>query len=127
MDTPRILAIDDVHLAAAQEAVDELAAFYTGLVGLNRVDSGTEEGRVMFRGYPHSGPKLVVNLGGQHDTGRLRRQVLIQVSSVTDCADQMAERRTPFVWSHGWTFYDQRLTAMDPAGNRVGLVTYHRL
>ena len=125
MDTPRILAVDDVHLAAARETIDDVVAFYADLIGLDRVDDGTSDEPVVFRGCARSGPKLVLSPGDRPGATRLRRQVLIQVASLTDCAQQMTELRTPFLWSHGWTFHDRRLAAFDPAGNRVELAAYH--
>jgi len=100
-------------------------AFYADLIGLDRVNGGSADEPVVFRGHPRSGPKLVLSPGGQPGATWLRRLVLIQMASLTDCAERMTELRTPFVRSHGWTFHDRRLTAFDPAGNRVELVAYH--
>ena len=125
MDTARLLAIDDVHLAAPPTTVADMVAFYTELIGLEHVSDESVGEEVMFRGYPHGGPRLIVNLIQERAARTLRRQVLIRIASLTDCADQMTERRTPFVWLHGWSFYDRRLTAVDPGGNRVELVASH--
>ena len=127
MDTLRILAIDDVHLGAPREIVEALESFYTGLIGLHRVDPGEDQALAVFRGYPRSGPRLIVRLAGQPERGVLRRDVLIQVASLGDCAERMLDSRMPCFRYRGWTLYDQRATTLDPAGNRVELVAFHPL
>ncbi len=123
MDTPRILAIDDVHLFSPLELAARLVAFYTDLIGLDRVEAESDEHLVALRGYPRSGPRLIVNLADMPAASR--RPVLIQIASLADCADQMTELRIAFRRSQGWTFYDRQLHALDPAGNRVELVVHH--
>ena len=127
MDTPRILAVNDVHLVAPKPALEDVHAFYGDLIGLDRVDSGAEGGAAVFRGHPRSGPKIVFSLGRRPEARTLCRDVLIQVPSLTDCADQMIRLGTTPVRSQGWTHHDRLLSTLDPAGNRVELVAYHVL
>lgn len=125
MDHPRILAIDDVHLAADPHLEPDLTQFYGALLGFQRLEQETSD-TMVFRGFPRSGPRLVVRLAGEPEPEKpMRRQVLIQVASLWTCAAQLRERRTPFDWTHGLTYYDQRVSALDPAGNRVELVASH--
>lgn len=124
MDTPRILAIDDVRLQAPLSVAAKVAAFYGELIGLERVDDADPD-RVVFRAYPRSGPRLIVELAEPPAPRAARREALIQVASLAALAEQLLDRRWPFEWSRGWFFFDRRLAVPDPAGNRIELVTYH--
>ncbi|HOW71329.1 MAG TPA: hypothetical protein PKY77_12065 [Phycisphaerae bacterium] len=127
METPRILAIDDVHLWSPPDAVEETQAFYVDLLGFDLLPRGGGAEVMRFRGWPRSGPKLVIQLGADPALAPVRRQVLIQVADLVDFAVSLGERRIPFEQAHGWSFYDRRLTMLDPAGNRVDVVAYHSL
>ena len=126
MDTPRILAIDDVFMSAPADAADGIIDFYSHLIGLDPIGGASPEDRIAFRGYPRSGPRLIVNLTDEPVPTSPQRRILIQLASLADLAEQMAEQRWPFVWYRGWFYYDRQLIAHDPAGHLVGFVAYHR-
>lgn len=125
MDTPRILAIDDVHLWSPSAAVKETRGFYVDLLGFDPLPADTGGEAMRFRGWPRSGPKLVIRLGTDPATAPARRHVLIQVADLVECAATLGERGICFEEVHGWSFHDRRLTMLDPAGNRVEVVAYH--
>jgi len=136
MDVPRLVAIDDVRLTAPEAAEEALRSFYAGVLGLEYWASGGQDrGRpagadrfaeLVFRGYPRSGPRLIVALGVGQGGGRsINRRLRVQVSSLDVCGEEMAKRRIEFSWSRGWSFHDRRLIGLDPAGNWVELVAHH--
>lgn len=125
MDPPRILAIDHVRLTAGPGTASELLDFYTELLGLDHLEAQSDEQVMTFCGHPRSGPKLIVSLTAAPPAHMRCRRVLIQIPSLASCASQMADRQMSFAWLHGWDFYDRRLTARDPAANRVELVARH--
>ena len=127
MDTPRILAIEDVHLCSPPTVEADLRIFYTGLLGLDLMGEAPGTSLIGFRGYPRSGPQLIVTLTTDPQAHSPRRQVLVQVASLRECAEALSDRGIAFEWSQGWSFYDRRLLILDPAGNRVELVSYHPL
>ena len=127
MDTPRILAIDDVHLSSPPTLEADLRMFYTGLLGLDAVGEASGKNRIGFRGYPRSGPRLIVSITPDPQAGPPRRQLLVQVASLRECVEALSDRGIEFEWLQGWSFYDRRLLTLDPAGNRVELVSYHPL
>jgi len=125
--TPRILAVDDVHLTAPPDTADALTRFYTDLVGLDPLPTESTPNRLAFYGYPRSGPRLYVSLSDFRPDPFNRRQLLVQVASLFLCAQALQEDGLALEWSHGWSFYERRLAVQDPAGNRVELVAYHVL
>ena len=129
MDVPRILAISDVHLTAPVAAAGEVGWFYVELIGLEPVvakAAQVDDDRVLtFRGWPKSGAKLVVDLLADAPERSVRTRLRLQVASVLVLADQIADRGGIIEWSHGWSFYDRRLTTFDPAGHRVELAAFH--
>ena len=126
---PNILAIDDVHLTAPREAQDRLTRFYCQLVGLNQMGSewAGEPGEVTFHGAHRSGPRLVVRLHPDRPPAWLKRDVLIQVASLSESARLMSEQRIEFETTQGLTSFDLRIAVWDPGGNRVELVSSHSL
>jgi catechol-2,3-dioxygenase len=124
---PRILAVADVYLTAAAGMAEEVTRFYTELVGLDPLPA--EEGRrcLVFQGYPRSGPRLLVSMLDRPRGPYQKRQLLVQVASLFDREQRMLDEGIPVEWSRGWSFYDRRLWAQDPAGNRIELVAYHVL
>lgn len=124
VDTPRILAIADVRLAASRHCRDELASFYSDAIGLERL-AGQEAEGLIFRGGGRRGPRLIVELREQPAVPFMRRDLVIQMGSLTERAERLLEWGIVFVWSRGWSYYDRRLIALDPAGHRVELVTSH--
>jgi catechol 2,3-dioxygenase-like lactoylglutathione lyase family enzyme len=125
METPRILAIDDVHLWSPPAAMEETQDFYVDLLGFDVLPRDGSGQAVRFRGRPRSGPKLVISLGVAPESTPARRQVLIQVADLTGFAASLGERGVSYEEVQGWSFYDRRLTMLDPAGNRVEVVAYH--
>jgi len=125
METPRILAIDDVHLWSPPNALEETQGFYVDLLGFDRIPEDTGAEAMRFRGRPRSGPKLVIRLGADPQAAPARRQVLIQVADLVGFAASLGERGISYEEVQGWSFYDRRLTMLDPAGNRVDVVAYH--
>jgi len=125
MDTPRILAIEDVCLSSPPTVEADLRTFYTGLLGLDAVAETPGQSLVGFRGYPRSGPRLIVSITTDPQAHSARRQVLVQVASLRECAEALRERGIGFEWLQGWSFFDRRLSTQDPAGNRVEMVSYH--
>jgi len=101
--------------------------FYTGLLGFDMLSKTSDLSRVDFRGYPRTGPQLIVSITAEPQARYPRRQVLVQVASLRECAEALNDRGIAFEWMQGWSFYDRRLATQDPAGNRVELVSYHPL
>lgn len=126
-DTPRILAVEDVHLLSPLTIEADLRLFYIGLLGFDEVRQTSELIQMVFRGYPRSGPQLIVSLTVDPPPQHPRRRVLIQVASLYGCAEALEDRGISFEWMQGWSFTDRRLATQDPAGNRVELVSYHPL
>jgi len=124
-DTPRILAIQDVHLVASPQTAERLLAFYQDLVGLTPIDASADTKSVSFRGVSRSDPKLIVSFMNNPPTPRPRRALLVRVGSLYVCAEAMQERSLPYEWIRGWSFFDRRLAIEDPAGHRVEIVAYH--
>jgi hypothetical protein len=124
--TARILAISDVNLTAPNGASHSIARFYSDCIGLEPV-GGDPDGPLRFRGYRRSGPQLIVRLTDEPIAQFPRRQALIEVGSLTECADGIAEHGIEVAWSRGWFHFDRRLTAADPAGNLVELIAQHPL
>lgn len=125
--TPRILAVDDVHLTAPPEAAEEVRRFYAELIGFEPLQAESSEQRLAFRAFPRSGPRLYVRVTGERSDPLKRRQLLVQVAGLSARAQAFRERGLEPQWSHGWSPYDRRLGVQDPAGNRVELVAYHVL
>lgn len=121
----RILAIDDVCLMACEVGVEQLHWFYGDLLGLMFLPSESDEERLAFCGYPRSGPRVHLGLNRRIENRRLRRQLLVEVPSLFDLAEILKENGMYLIWSRGWSFYDRRLTTLDPAGNRIEAVTSH--
>ncbi len=126
-DTPRILAIDDVRLEAQPGHAAALDDFYAALIGLDRVDAPRPDACIAFRGWPRSGPRLIVTLVPAPADRPPRRRAAIQVASLYQFADRLLDRRLPFDWTRGWFPCDRRLILHDPAGHRIELAAYHRL
>ncbi len=124
MQVPRILAIDDVHLISEPHLEDAVRDFYVDVLGLR--PAGRGEGRLRLAGIPRSGPKVVVELT-QEKSPSGRRQILIQTAALTDLAEELLDRGLEPEWTQGFSFFDRRLTVLDPAGNRVELVEFHPL
>ena len=102
----------------------EVAAFYTELLGLDHVAEESDDRQMVFRAYPRRGPRIVVRLKdaiGEQD----RRRVLIQVASLQDCVERLTEGRSFWEELRGWAYYDRRICTFDPVGNVVELVCYH--
>ena len=127
MDVPRILAIADVHLTAPADREADLIAFYRDLVGLDLVEPDSGPGTVCFRGAERRGPRLIVDFAETAEPPWMRRDVLIAIGPLADCAEHLADHHYSLTWSRGWSFYDRRLFVLDPAGHRVELVTLHNL
>lgn len=127
LDTPRILAIEDVRLSSPPAVEADLRIFYTDLLGFDEIKKTSGLSTIEFRGYPRSGPQLIVSITTDAQTRYHRRQVLVQVASLHECAETLNDRGIEFEWLQGWSFYDRRLSTQDPAGNRVELVSYHPL
>lgn len=122
MHPPKLLAISDVHLPGPANARDALIEFYVGDLGFERVEATAG---IVLRGWPRSGPRLVLDLSEEVPPRPMRRQALIEVRSLTAIAEVLTERRVPCEWSSGWFFFDRRLELLDPGGNWVELVTSH--
>lgn len=125
MDVPRLLAIDHVNLTASVDLRDAIAEFYIEVVGFERIEAGVPAEQIVLRGFPRSGPRLIVNLSETLRGTATRRHALIQVASLEACAEKMAELRIWFEWSQGWFFFSRRLNVVDPGGNLIELVVSH--
>ncbi|UCD29316.1 MAG: hypothetical protein JSV03_02210, partial [Planctomycetota bacterium] len=90
------------------------------------VQDNSDEKCLTFRGFPRSGPRLIINLNDDAISTACYRSILIQMACLAQCAELMAEQRQPFSRSQGWFFYDRRLTTYDPAGHLIELVAYHQ-
>ena len=122
---PRILAVADVHLTAAVGVAEDVARFYTELVGLEPLPAEEGQQRLVFQGCSRSGPRLLVSIHDDPQAPSSKRQLLVRVASLFECAQLMLDGGTPYEWSRGWSFYDRRLCVQDPAGNRIELVAFH--
>lgn len=125
MDTPQLLAISDVRLAARPAHVDSLLAFYGDLLGFEHLPRESSPERLTFRGARRSGPRLLFKLDEAATPEPNRRGAVVRVRSIHDLAEVLREGDITFEWIHGLSFYDRRLLTTDPAGNRLELVTYH--
>lgn len=124
MTIPRILAIRDVRLIASPTVSTEVESFYTQRLRLERVRP-PEPDLFMFRGYPASGPRLLIRLTDDPPRGETRRVATLQVGSLKDVVEQLTEVGWDFEFTHGLSFFDRRVSMLDPAGNRLNLVTSH--
>jgi hypothetical protein len=124
MQTPQILALADVRLAAPPGRTDEMVGFYTRAVGLDHVAEESGEHQMVFRGCPRRRPRIVVRVVDpvrEED----RRRVRIQIPSLQDCMERLTDARAFWSELRGWAYYDRRICTFDPAGNLVELVCYH--
>ena len=124
MQTPQILALADVRLAAPPGRADQMLGFYTRTVGLDHVIEESDEAQMVFRGCPRRRPRIVVRVTDpvrEED----RRRVLIQIPSLHDCMERLTDARLFWSELRGWSYYDRRICTFDPAGNLVELVCYH--
>jgi catechol 2,3-dioxygenase-like lactoylglutathione lyase family enzyme len=124
METPRLLAIDDVCLAAPPELAARIADFYTSIVGLRLLDPKPEDPVLVFRGYSPVKPRLRVALADQSEP-ELRGYVQIHVPSLDPIHELASEHGVESCTTQRLSYYDRRLLLLDPAGNRVELVAYH--
>ncbi len=125
MATPRILAIDDVHIEARRALRDPTVTFYRDLLGLEQLDEAAPSDRLVFRGAVRSGPRLRVNLIEEPLDESMRRDALLLVDDLARMAGLFAEQRMEIQWSRGWSYYDRRILVQDPSGNRLELVSAH--
>lgn len=124
MRMPRIVAIDHVRVTSPPSRVEELVAFYSGVLELDRLPGQSDENQIIFCGFPRRGPHLVVRLNEsarQED----RRRIQIQIASLENCAERLVEEKAFWVEVRGWGYYDRRICTFDPAGNLVELVSNH--
>jgi len=124
METPRLIAIDDVRLAAPPDLATQVAEFYTTVIGLRIVAPRPEEPTLIFRGYSAVKPRLVVELTAEPQAS-LRGLVQVQVASLEPAQEKVVKRGLEAWSTQNLSFFDRRLTILDPAGNRVELVAYH--
>ncbi len=125
MDVPRLLAIDHVQMTVPIAARDAVLQFYAEVLGFEPIPAGPENPCLIFRGFPRSGPRLMVTLANERTAGPPRRRALVQVGSLHACAELLSERGFSFEWARGWFFYERRLNAIDPGGNWIELVASH--
>ncbi len=126
LDTPRLLAIDDVHVVAPPDLAAGMAEFYTAVIGFHLIEPQPEASRLVFCGYSAMKPRLVVRLDPK-ERARLRGYVAVQVASLQHIEERAGQRGFEVQWSHRLSFFDRRLTIFDPAGNHVEVVSYHML
>ena len=128
MDTPHIIAVEDVRLTCPPDRAEATREFYTQLLGLDLFEPESNDRTLTFRAYPRSGCRLIMTLDAAVDSGSLERPPLvIQVASLTDIAEAMDEAEIAYTWSRGWDYFDRRLCTNDPAANAVELVERHEL
>jgi catechol 2,3-dioxygenase-like lactoylglutathione lyase family enzyme len=126
MNPPRLLAIEDVHLAAPAGLRDDLVEFYVDLMGFELLEDGQDPDRITLRGLPRSGPRLIIDFVEAAGEKPMRRRALLQVDGLGRYADALAERRIAFERVRGWFFFDRRIGLLDPGGNWIELVSSHR-
>jgi hypothetical protein len=126
MNLSHILAIDDVRLAAVPDLSAEVETFYTKRLGLERLRTA-EPDIMVFRGYPRSGPRLMVKLTDDLAREPSRRLARIQVKSLDGLLEDIEKESCPREWVRGLSLYERRLSVLDPAGNRLELVESHPL
>ena len=126
-DTPKILAIQDVHLTASLETAARLHDFYHGVLGLQPVSQTPESNAISFTGVCPSGPRVIVSLMANPPTPPTRRGLLVQVGNLSLCAEALRETSWPYAWLRGWSYYDRRLATEDPAGHRIEMLVCHML
>ena len=124
-DTPRLLAINDVRIVARPSHTQALLGFYGDLLGFEHLPAASSPERLTFRGARPTGPKLLVDLDESAAPEPHRRAALVQVRSIIDLAEIFRDEDIEHEWMHGLSYYDRRLVTVDPAGNRIELVTYH--
>ena len=126
MDTPALLAIDDVRIAAPPDVSARVAEFYTRVIGLRLLTLAPEEPALVFCGYSAVKPRLIVQLTPERPPS-LRGIVQVRVASLEAIAEVAAERDLGTSVTQNLAFFDRRLTILDPGGNRVDLLAYHAL
>lgn len=125
MDVPRILAIADVNLRAPMDRHEAMLAFYGDMLGLQRDEGRSDETRLALVGRERSGPRILVTWEAGDVVPSVRRDVLLELGSLSGITEELLERRFAFERISGFFPYDRRLAIVDPAGHRVELMTSH--
>ena len=115
----RIQAVDHVHLEARPECADELRWFYEELVGLLEVpEDGAATGVLRFRS---ARVEVHLRLVEAPEVETMGERLAITVPSLGDVSAELRERKIPYQLIRGIDWTDQRLSLLDPAGNRIAL------
>lgn len=125
MDAPRIQAIDDVRVPVPAPLLEDVRRFYVELTGLEPVKVDSAGGGVILRGYPRSGPRLVLDPCEMPGGSPRCHSITILVGSLLQCQEYCLDRRLDHEWSRGWFHYERRLLVTDPAGHCVELIVSH--
>jgi len=120
------LAVDDVKMQAPASARADIIDFYDRLIGLEHLGGHGDESCMAFRGYPRSGPRIIVQLTDDPILTWPQRKVLIQLACLAEFVELLREQGRHFRWYRGWGYYDRRLSTSDPAGHLIDFVSYHR-
>ncbi|UCF34178.1 MAG: hypothetical protein JSV78_02515 [Phycisphaerales bacterium] len=115
----RIQAVDHIHIEATLECAEELRWFYGELAGLEEVqEDGVEATVLRFRS---AQVEIHIHLVEEPEIETVDERVTVAVPSFAAVKQELQERRVPFQLIRGVTWTDQRLSLLDPAGNRVAL------
>ncbi len=117
MKESRIQAVEHVNLEAPLGLEETLRWFYGEVGQLDEVtDDGDEWSRLRFKS---ERIELRVHMVASPTIEGVARRVTIAVPSLSEAAEQLAERRVAFDRISGMTSTSRRIQALDPAGNRV--------
>jgi catechol 2,3-dioxygenase-like lactoylglutathione lyase family enzyme len=115
----RIRAVDHVHIEAAPEYAEELRWFYGELAGLEEVQEvGADAGMLRFRS---AQIEIHIHLLDGAEIETVDERVTVAVPSFAAVKQELQARQVPFQLIRGLIWTDQRLSLLDPAGNRVVL------
>ncbi len=118
MKASRIQAVRHISLEAPIGSEEDLRWFYGEVAGLEEVPGDGEDSRLCFKS-EHI--ELQVHLSAQPRVEPIERRLTIAVSSLSEAAAQLAERRVGYEHISGLLFTDNRLESRDPAGHRIVL------
>lgn len=117
----RIIAVDHVNVEAPPGAADGLRWFYGEVCLLDEVDASVGGAKLVYR----SGRiELRIHLLGSPVVEPVDCRVGILVPELSEATELLEERRVGYDTLSGLTWTDQRISLLDPGGNRVELRQY---
>ena len=115
----RLIAIDDVHLPAANGLERELVQFYVGMLRFVRKATEEAEGLVIFHA---ENQRLCFDVLEPPITRESIRPIGIEVVQLDDIEHRLLDEQTPHTRQVGLLPGDDSILLQDPAGNWITLV-----